>query len=71
MNKYELTDETRTVQGVILYRIRALKDFGKVRAGSLGGFLASEKNLDQEGNAWVLISVLLDWLTTMDFLTSL
>ena len=38
-----------------LYRIRALVSFGVVVAGQLGGFVESEKNLDQSlsGNAWV------------------
>lgn len=36
-----------------LYRIRALKDFGDVKAGDLGGYIESERNLSQEGNCWV------------------
>ena len=51
--KYELTDETTRVGGKTLYRIKALKSFGKVKAGDLGGFIQSEKNLSQDGNAWV------------------
>jgi len=36
-----------------LYRIRALKDFSDVKAGDLGGFVQSEKNLSQTGNCWI------------------
>ena len=54
--KYELTDEFIVHwSGKKLYRIRALVAFGAVAAGQLGGFVESEKNLDQSlsGNAWV------------------
>ena len=54
--KYELTDEfIEHWSGKKLYRIRALVAFGFVMAGQLGGFVESEKNLDQSlsGNAWV------------------
>nr|DAG30814.1 MAG TPA: Putative transferase, nesg, ydcK, Structural Genomics.38A [Caudoviricetes sp.] len=53
MKKYELTSETKIVFGHILYRIKALSSFGCVSAGDLGGFLESEKNLSQNGDAWV------------------
>ncbi|EJF84065.1 hypothetical protein MCU_00733 [Bartonella elizabethae Re6043vi] len=36
--KYELTDETIEVDGHTLHRIRALKDFGDLKTGDLGGF---------------------------------
>lgn len=54
--KYELTDEfIEHWSGKKLYRIRALVAFGAVVAGQLGGFVESEKNLDQSlyGDAWV------------------
>ena len=54
--KYELTDEfIEHWSGKKLYRIRALVTFGAVVAGQLGGFIESEKNLDQSlsGDAWV------------------
>lgn len=58
MKKYELTDETRVCRlnpdfPVTLHRIRALKDFGSVKAGDLGGFVAREDNLSHDGNCWV------------------
>ena len=36
-----------------LYRIRALKDFARVKAGDIGGYIESESNLSQYGNAWI------------------
>jgi hypothetical protein len=55
MNKFKLTDETKIVDSVKLYRIQALIDIPAhdVKAGDLGGWVESEKNLDQSGNAWV------------------
>lgn len=32
--------------------IKALRDFGNVKKGDLGGFIESKNNLSQEGNAW-------------------
>ena len=51
--KYELTDETKIINGKKLYRIMALKDFDTVRKGDLGGFVQNEDNLSHEGNCWV------------------
>ena len=52
--KYELTDETKKYNGSTLYRIKALKDFGNIKAGDLGGYVESENNLSQEGDCWVI-----------------
>jgi hypothetical protein len=46
-------DQQIVVAGTTLYRIRALKDFGNVKAGNLGGFVRSERNLSQLGDCWV------------------
>jgi carbonic anhydrase/acetyltransferase-like protein (isoleucine patch superfamily) len=51
--KYELTNTTKDQFDITLYQIKALKDFGGVKTGDLGGWVASEKNLSQEGNCWV------------------
>ena len=53
--KYKLTEETLQHEGVTLYRIQALVDIPStpVKAGDLGGWVAGEHNLSQEGNAWV------------------
>lgn len=53
MKKYKLTGETINLDGHPLHRIQALKDFGDVKAGELGGFVGSRQNLSQEGNAWI------------------
>ena len=56
-NKYEFTNETKTVGDAVLHRIRAIRDIhlaGEVvEAGSLGGWLEGEGNLAQVGDAWV------------------
>lgn len=36
-----------------LYVIEALRDFGDVSCGDIGGFVESEANLSHEGNCWV------------------
>ena len=52
--KYEiLKDEFIEFDGRKLYRIKALKDFRDVRKGTVGGYIESEQNLSQEGDAWV------------------
>ena len=53
MKKYRLTEETTKVGNRTLYRIQALRDFGNVKEGDIGGYIESEKNLSQDGNAWV------------------
>lgn len=51
--KYMLTNKYIEDEGVRLYQIQALKDFGDVKAGQLGGWIESVANLDQHGDAWV------------------
>jgi len=51
--KYKLTENTIKHNGRILYQIQALKDFGDVNKGELGGYVQSEDNLSQEDDAWV------------------
>ena len=51
--KYRLTGNHIKRGEKILYQIEALKDFGNVKAGDLGGYIESEKNLSQYDNAWV------------------
>ena len=54
MKKYELlVDDTITFFGVQLFRIKALISFSGIEKGEVGGYIASEKNLSQYGNAWV------------------
>ena len=52
--KYELLkDDYIKVGERTVYRIRALKDFGNVKKGDLGGYIESEDNLSHEGTAWI------------------
>ena len=52
--KYKmLKEDTIEVKGHTLYRIEALRDFGIVKKGNLGGFVEKEKNLSQFGGCWV------------------
>lgn len=54
MKKFELlTTDTKDLFGRKLFRIRALRDFGNVKAGELGGYVEKEENLSHDGNAWV------------------
>lgn len=54
MKKFELTSEFITnILGTKLFRIKALMEFGDVKAGDLGGYIEKEENLDHDGDAWV------------------
>lgn len=53
MKKFELTTDTKMVNGRKLFRIRSLISFGDVTAGDLGGYVEKEGNLSHDGNAWV------------------
>ena len=58
--KFELLDgagedTSVTIGGstFVLKRLRALRDFGDVKKGDLGGYIEKEENLSHEGNCWV------------------
>ena len=54
MNKYELTDNTKTFCGYTLHQVRYLRDIGhNITAGDLGGWIEKEENLSQYGDAQV------------------
>ena len=54
MKKFELTTEFITnMFEKKLFRIKALVEFGNVKAGELGGYVEKEENVSQDGNAWV------------------
>jgi hypothetical protein len=48
-NKYELIQ----TDAAVLYRVKALRDFGHVHAGDVGGRIGGMHNLSQDGDAWV------------------
>ena len=51
--KYKLTDDVKEINGVVLYRIVALRDFGSIKSGEKGGWIEREENLSHNGDAWV------------------
>ena len=52
--KFELLlDDTITIFGIKLFRIKALISFGNVEEGEIGGYVEKEDNLTSYGNAWV------------------
>ena len=53
--KYELIQgsEITICGGTKLMQIRALRDFGDVKKGDVGGYIESKENLSHEGNCWV------------------
>lgn len=54
MPKFKLLEnDSIVVKSRKLYRIKALKNFGDVKAGDKGGYVSSEDCLSQDGNAWV------------------
>ena len=54
MNKYQIIEQyTYLPDGRKVYRILALRDFGTVRRGTIGGFVESENNLSDDGRCWI------------------
>jgi hypothetical protein len=52
--KYEFVAHDCVLAGTRrLFRIRAVRDFGDVRRGDLGGYIESEANLCHEGDCWI------------------
>jgi carbonic anhydrase/acetyltransferase-like protein (isoleucine patch superfamily) len=47
MKKYEMIPEEK------MFRIKALRDFGDVNAGDLGGLIERKSNLSHDDNCWV------------------
>ncbi len=53
MKKFILTDETIEMFGVTLHRIKAVRSFGNIKEGDLGGFVEKEENISEHFEAWV------------------
>lgn len=53
--KYEFTgaEYYDGAYGVMFRQIRALRSFGSVQKGDLGGWIQERRNLSDEGNCWV------------------
>lgn len=49
--KYCFTGETKQLNGVVLHRIQAVRDFSNVKKGDLGGLIEKEDNLSHDGTA--------------------
>ena len=46
--------ESKTIfKGREVFRVKALKNFGNVKAGDVGGWVCSYNNLSQEGDCWI------------------
>lgn len=50
--KYEFTGVTKETWAGTLHQIRAIRDFGNVKAGDIGGWIKKEENLSHDGNCW-------------------
>lgn len=50
---YDSEDESEMEEEYRLYRIQALRDFGDVKKGDLGGYIQTQKNLSHSGNCWI------------------
>ncbi len=57
--KYEITTNELVLDGRKFFQVKALKEFGNVKAGQLGGYVESEENLSQLGNCWINQDVVL------------
>ena len=51
--KTEVTKKYSMTKEGDLYRVTALRDFGSVKKGTVGGLIEKEENLIQEGTCWV------------------
>ena len=48
-----LKNDSIEYKGHTLYRIQALKDFGYINKGDIGGYVEYDFNLSQHGNCWI------------------
>lgn len=54
MKKYKILKyKMRIVDGRIVYRIKALKDFADVKAGDMGGWVSKSTEIRHDDNSWV------------------
>lgn len=51
--KYEFTGEQIDWLGHRLHHIRAIKDFGTIKKGDIGGWIEKEENLSHYNDCWV------------------
>ena len=57
MSKYMLSEDTKKIivdgDNLTLHRVIATRNFSDVTIGDRGGWVESERNLSQEGDAWI------------------
>ena len=51
--KYELTKKSYEIDDVFFFQIRALRSFGNIKKGELGGWVENENNLSHKGDCWI------------------
>ena len=51
--KFKLTDNVNEFNGIRVYQIKAIRSFGNVTKGDLGGWVEKEENLSQIDDAWI------------------
>ena len=56
MRKYKYTGRTMKVGRKTYREIVAVRDFGGVKAGEVGGYIQHSWNLSHRGNAWVALN---------------
>lgn len=52
-DKYGFTGETKECNGIVLKRIVALRNFGQVTKGDIGGWIEKRENLSQSDTCWI------------------
>ena len=53
MLKFKFFGKTKKVANTTLQQTEAVRDFGNVKAGDIGGWLGKESNLSDYGDAYV------------------
>lgn len=52
--KYTFTGKRELIDNnIVLFQIEATKDFNNIKAGDIGGWIESDKNLSHTGNCWI------------------
>jgi carbonic anhydrase/acetyltransferase-like protein (isoleucine patch superfamily) len=51
--KYKFTERTMEYQNKTLHEIEAVRNFGNIKKGTVGGWIEKESNLSHEGECWV------------------
>ncbi|MHB1651416.1 MAG: hypothetical protein ACYCVD_02930 [Desulfitobacteriaceae bacterium] len=60
-----MTEITKEYFGIVLYQIKAVRAFGDVEEGELGGCMQKEENLDSSGDARVSSRKHIAWFSSV------